>query len=190
MRANFSRTDRIAALLRREIGALVHEAVREKLVASVSVSDVEVTRDLAHATVYVTALLGDQGKPAVKALNEAAWEFRRELAQRVQLRAVPALHFRYDDSVDRGERIDTLLRPPPIVAEPVAAAPKAPKKPAPHKLAIEVTTTPAATRPTTATRAPAVSKTAAAAKKAAAKKVAPAKKAAAASKRAPRKKTD
>ena len=110
MRANFNRTDRIAALLRREIGALVHDAVREKLVPSVSVSDVEVTRDLAHATVYVTALLGDQGIPAVKALNEAAWEFRRELSQRVELRAVPALHFKYDDSVDRGQRIETLLR--------------------------------------------------------------------------------
>lgn len=130
MRAGFHRTDRIAALLRREIGALVHDAVRDKLIPSVSVSDVEVTRDLAHATVYVTALLGDQGKPAVKELNEAAWEFRRELAQRVELRQVPALHFRYDDSVDRGERIDALLREP-LIAEAPAPAPKkrAPRNP-------------------------------------------------------------
>jgi ribosome-binding factor A len=129
MRATFHRTDRIAALLRREIGALVHDAVREKLIPSVSVSDVEVTRDLAHATVYVTALVGDQGKPAVKELNEAAWEFRRELAHRVDLRTVPALHFKYDDSVDRGERIEALLRVP-VVPEPVAqpARPKAPRK--------------------------------------------------------------
>jgi len=129
MRATFHRTDRIAALLRREIGALVHDAVREKLIPSVSVSDVEVTRDLAHATVYVTALVGDQGKPAVKELNEAAWEFRRELAHRVELRTVPALHFKYDDSVDRGERIDALLRAP-AEPEPVAATakPKAPRK--------------------------------------------------------------
>jgi ribosome-binding factor A len=129
MRATFHRTDRIAALLRREIGALVHDAVREKLIPSVSVSDVEVTRDLAHATVYVTALVGAQGKPAVKELNEAAWEFRRELAHRVEMRTVPALHFKYDDSVDRGERIEALLRAP---AEPeptpVPAKPRAPRK--------------------------------------------------------------
>ena len=112
MRAGFHRTDRISALLRREIGAIVHDAVRDKLIPSVSVSDVEVTRDLAHATVFVTALIGDQGKPAVKELNAAAWEFRRELAQRVELRTVPALHFKYDDSVDCGERIDQLLRDP------------------------------------------------------------------------------
>ena len=122
MRAGFHRTDRIAALLRREIGALVHDAVREKLIPSVSVSDVEVTRDLAHATVYVTARLGEQGKPTVKELNEAAWEFRRELAQRVELRTVPALHFKYDDSVDRGERIETLLREPVLPVAAVATA--------------------------------------------------------------------
>ena len=49
-------------------------------------------------------------EPAVKELNEAAWEFRREQAHRVELRTVPAQHFKYDDSVDRGERIDNLLR--------------------------------------------------------------------------------
>jgi ribosome-binding factor A len=129
MRATFHRTDRIAALLRREIGALVHDAVREKLIPSVSVSDVEVTRDLAHATVYVTALVGEQGKPAVKELNEAAWEFRRELAHRVEMRTVPALHFKYDDSVDRGERIEALLRAPAEPAPtPAPAWPKAPRK--------------------------------------------------------------
>lgn len=129
MRATFHRTDRIAALLRREIGALVHDAVREKLIPSVSVSDVEVTRDLAHATVYVTALVGEQGKPAVKELNEAAWEFRRELAHRVEMRTVPALHFKYDDSVDRGERIEALLRAPAEPAPtPAPARPKAPRK--------------------------------------------------------------
>lgn len=107
---NFKRIDRISALFRKEIGALVHDAVRERLVASVSVSDVEVTRDLAHAKVFLTALVPEQAAAAVKTLNTNAWEFRRELARRVDLRTVPELHFRYDDSVDRGERIDALLR--------------------------------------------------------------------------------
>ena len=193
MRANFSRTDRIAALLRREIGALVHDAVREKLIPSVSVSDVEVTRDLAHATVFVTALRAEQGRPAVKELNEAAWEFRRELSQRVQLRAVPALHFRYDDSVDRGERIEHLLRAP-IVATPEPVAKPASKARAPRKVAIEVTTTAAPTTPTAPTTPRQSAVKTAAVKKAAAKKApvkkAAAKKAAPAGKRAARKPTD
>jgi ribosome-binding factor A len=112
-RREYTRSDRVAALLRREVATLVHDAVRDHALPSVSVSDVEVTRDLAHANVFVTALLGDQGPAAVKLLNEGAKDFRRELSRRVKMRVVPELHFKYDDSVDRGERIDQLLRDNP-----------------------------------------------------------------------------
>ena len=117
--ANFNRIDRISALFRKELGALVHDAVREKMVPSVSVSDVEATRDLAYADVFVTAFVPEHGIEAVKLLNEHAWEFRKELARRVDLRTVPELRFKYDDSVDRGSRIDGLLagssQPEPVV---------------------------------------------------------------------------
>ena len=63
---SFHRTDRVSAQLRRELGTLIHEAVREHGLPSVSVSDVEVTRDLAHAKVFVTALLPDRSAEAVK----------------------------------------------------------------------------------------------------------------------------
>ena len=82
---SFHRTDRVSAQLRRELGTLVHEAVREHGLPSVSVSDVEVTRDMAHAKVFVTALQEERSAEAVKALKE----------------------------LDRGERIDTLLRDNP-----------------------------------------------------------------------------
>ena len=110
---SFHRTDRVAAQLRRDIGAIVHHAVREHGLPSGSVSDVEVTRDLAHAKVFVTALLGDQGPAAVKALKEIAPELRYQLGKAVRMRHVPELHFHYDDSVDKGERIDQLLRDNP-----------------------------------------------------------------------------
>lgn len=127
--ANFARTDRISAQLRRELGELVHQAVRDGLLPSVSVSDVEVTRDLMHANVFLTALVTEQGLSAVKDLNENAWEFRKELARRMSTRTVPELHFKYDESVDRGERIDALLRAPivPVFApRPEAAKPRRP----------------------------------------------------------------
>ena len=107
---SFHRTDRVSAQLRRDIGQLVHQAVRNHGLPSVSVSDVEVSRDLAHAKVFVTALLADHGPVAVKALKELAPELRFQLGKAVRMRHVPELHFHYDDSVDRGERIDTLLR--------------------------------------------------------------------------------
>ncbi|MEO5625633.1 MAG: 30S ribosome-binding factor RbfA [Dokdonella sp.] len=107
---SFNRSDRISAELRREVAVLVHAAVREHALPSVSVSEVEVTRDLDMATIYVTALIGDESKEAVSALNELAREFRRDLSRSMKLRRVPELRFRYDDSVDKGERIELLLR--------------------------------------------------------------------------------
>ena len=112
---SFHRTDRVSAQLRRELGTIVHEAVREHGLPSVSVSDVEVTRDLAHAKVFVTALQEERSKEAVKALKELAPQMRYQLGRAMKLRHVPELHFHYDDSVDRGERINNLLRDnPPI----------------------------------------------------------------------------
>jgi len=107
---DFKRTDRVGAELRRELALLVHGAVRDHALPSVSVSDVEVTRDLDFATVWVTALQGERAKEAVKALNELAMEFRRTLSRSMRLRRVPELRFKYDDSVDKSERIERLLR--------------------------------------------------------------------------------
>ncbi len=110
MPKSFKRTDRVSALLRRELGALVHAAVREHGLDSASVSDVEVTRDMAHAKVFVTVLVAERAKDTVKALNALAPEIRHGLARAVQMRHVPESRFHYDTSVDRGERIDQLLR--------------------------------------------------------------------------------
>ncbi len=107
---SFHRTDRISAQLRRELGTIVHQVVREYGLPSVSVSDVEVTRDLAHAKIFVTALQQERAKEALKGLVELTPEIRRQLSIAVLMRHTPELHFQYDDSVDRGERIDNLLR--------------------------------------------------------------------------------
>ena len=107
---SFYRSDRVSAQLRRELGTLVHQAVREHGLPSISVSDVEVTRDLAHAKVFVTALQPERAAEAIKGLKALAPEIRHQLAQAVKLRHVPELHFHYDESLDRGERIDQLLR--------------------------------------------------------------------------------
>ena len=114
---SFHRTDRVSAQLRRELGTIVHEAVREHGLPSVSVSDVEVTRDLAHAKVFVTALQEERSKEAVKALKELAPQMRYQLGRAMKLRHVPELHFHYDDSVDRGERINNLLRDNPALPD-------------------------------------------------------------------------
>ena len=107
---SFHRTDRVSAQLRRELGTIIHAIVREHGLPSISVSDVEVTRDMAHAKVFFTALQQERSREALKGLKALAPEIRRELSLAVRMRHTPELHFQYDDSVDRGERIDTLLR--------------------------------------------------------------------------------
>ena len=110
---SFKRTDRVSAQLRRELGTLVHAAARENALPSVSVSDVEVTRDMAHAKVFIVALQPERSGEVVKGLKELAPELRYQLAQGLEMRHVPELHFHYDDSVDRGARIERLLRDAP-----------------------------------------------------------------------------
>ena len=114
---SFHRTDRVSAQLRRELGKIVHEAVREHGLPSVSVSDVEISRDLAHAKVFVTALQQERSLEAVKDLKELAPNLRYQLGKAMKLRHVPELHFHYDDSVDRGESIDNLLRDHPDLVD-------------------------------------------------------------------------
>jgi len=114
---SFYRSDRVSAQLRRELGKIVHETVREHGLPSLSVSDVEITRDLAHAKVFVTALLEESSAEAVKSLKALTPSMRYQLGRAMKLRHVPELHFHYDDSVDRGERINNLLREHPPMAD-------------------------------------------------------------------------
>jgi ribosome-binding factor A len=107
---SFHRTDRVNAELRRELGTLVHAAVRDHALPQASVSDVEVTRDLDVATVWVTALQPEKSAEVVKALKGMAKELRHELSRDSRMRRVPELRFKYDESVDRGERVEELLR--------------------------------------------------------------------------------
>ncbi|HST27738.1 MAG TPA: 30S ribosome-binding factor RbfA [Rudaea sp.] len=107
---SFTRSDRLSAELRRLVGTLVHDAVREHALPSMSVSDVECSKDFDVATVWVTALLPDTAPEGVKALKAMAKDLRMQLSKMMRVRRVPELRFKYDDSVDRGERIDALLR--------------------------------------------------------------------------------
>lgn len=107
---SFHRTDRVNAELRRELSVLVHALVRDHALPQASVSDVEVTRDLDVATVWVTALQPEKSAEVVKALKGMAKELRHELSRDSRMRRVPELRFKYDESVDRGERIENLLR--------------------------------------------------------------------------------
>ncbi|MCB1776052.1 MAG: 30S ribosome-binding factor RbfA [Candidatus Competibacteraceae bacterium] len=104
------RTRRIGEQLRRELAELIRDELRDPRLMLVSMTSIEVSRDLAQAKVYVT-LLDDPATRAerVAELNRAAPMLRRELGRRMRLRTIPKLEFRYDEVVEHGAHLSALI---------------------------------------------------------------------------------
>lgn len=110
MPRDFPRTRRIGEQMQRELAVLIRDGVKDPRVGMVTVSAVEVTRDLAHAKVFIT-VLGDATarRDSLTALNKAAGFLRHELGQRMLTRTVPQLRFVYDESIERGSQLSALI---------------------------------------------------------------------------------
>lgn len=105
------RQKRVGELLRREISNLLEREVRDPRLSFVTVTDVEVTFDLRDAFVYVSAPEGRERKEEIlQGLESASGFLRHELAQNLRLKFIPRLNFVWDDSMERGQRINQLLR--------------------------------------------------------------------------------
>jgi ribosome-binding factor A len=106
------RPERVAHLMRRELADILARRLRDpRLGGMVSVTDVEVSPDLSVARVFVSVLEpGEIRARAFAALDSAAGFVRRELAPRLGLREVPEIRFVADDSIERGARVEELLR--------------------------------------------------------------------------------
>lgn len=124
-----ARMQRVADQIQRELATLIQLEVSDPRIGMLSVTGVEVSRDLAHAKVFVTVLnsLGEDGEinsstlvqpgeldelevqQNIKALNNAAGYLRTLLAKRLDLRSVPKLHFHFDASIQRGQKISSLI---------------------------------------------------------------------------------
>jgi ribosome-binding factor A len=108
MPRDFSRTDRVAEQIKRELAELIRLEVKDPRVRMVTLTAVEVTSDYAHAKVYFTALEGDT-KAVQQGLERASGFLRRQIAHAMKLRVTPQLHFIYDTSVERGTHLSQLI---------------------------------------------------------------------------------
>lgn len=109
----FSRTARIADFLKRELGSLIQLELRDPRIGMVSVTDAEVSRDLSHAKIFVTVMGKDNAEEAAEslaALNNAAGFLRSHVAKVNNARTTPQLRFFYDSSIDRGQRLSSLIQ--------------------------------------------------------------------------------
>ena len=109
MPRDFKRAERVAGSLRRELAQIIQMEIKDPEVGFIGLSDVEVTRDLSHAKVYVTVFDHEKAVSSRKALNQAAGFLRSRLGQAMRIRSVPELHFHHDASVETGRHMDELI---------------------------------------------------------------------------------
>ncbi|MDE3932723.1 30S ribosome-binding factor RbfA [Glaesserella parasuis] len=112
MAREFSRADRVAQELQKEIAIILQREVKDPRIGMVTVSDVEISRDLVYAKVFVTFLF-DSDESAVErgleGLNKASGYIRTLVGKAMRLRIVPELRFVYDQSLVEGMRMSNLV---------------------------------------------------------------------------------
>jgi len=109
MPKEYSRSQRMAEQIRRELSELVREEIKDPRVSWVSFTAVKVSKDLSSAVVYFTLMDDEQQKETQQVLNNAAGFLRRQLSSRIRSRIVPTLKFIYDASLERGSSMDALI---------------------------------------------------------------------------------
>lgn len=114
MAKQFSRSSRVSEQIHRELSEMIRLELKDPRLTPklslVTLTDVEVTPDYAHAKVFYTSLAGDEHREEIdRALKHSASFLRRELGRRIRIHHIPELHFVYDTSVERGTRLANLI---------------------------------------------------------------------------------
>lgn len=108
---SFSRKDRVSEQIRRELAELIRSELKDPRVGMISLTDVEVTADYAHAKVYFSTLAGSENLDEVMTgLQKASGFLRRELGKRISIHMTPQLHFVFDQSLERGANLSVLIQ--------------------------------------------------------------------------------
>ncbi len=112
MAKEYSRTQRVADYLQRELAELIQHELRDPRLGMISVTGVDVSRDMGHARVYYTSMSANSAEEAsesTEALNKAAGFLRSQLSRDATMRSVPRLTFYFDTSVGQGRHLESLI---------------------------------------------------------------------------------
>ncbi len=110
MPKEFSRSSRVAEQIQRELAQLISMELKDPRIGLITLTGVEVTPDYAHAKVFYTTLAEAEDRGDIEIGLQCAKGFlRRELGKRIRLHTLPDLHFTYDASVERGDRLSRLI---------------------------------------------------------------------------------
>jgi ribosome-binding factor A len=107
----FKRSEKVSEAIHEMVSALLVKGLKDPRIGFVTITGVKVTDDLHLATIYFTVVGTDEEKKATEqGLNSAKGYMRKEMGKNLRMRYVPDLIFKYDSSLDYGNRIDSLLR--------------------------------------------------------------------------------
>jgi ribosome-binding factor A len=110
MPKEFSRAERVAEQIQRELAEMIRLELKDPRVSLVTLTDVEISPDYTHAKVFYTTLAAEAQRAEIeRGLKHAAGFLRRELGKRVRIHHSPELHFVYDASVERGTHLAHLI---------------------------------------------------------------------------------
>jgi len=111
MAKEYSRTSRVSQQVQKELARILQQEVKDPRIGMVTISGVDITRDLAYAKVFVTFLtIGDQtNEESLEGLNAASGYIRKLLGKAMRLRIVPEVRFTFDETLTEGLRISELV---------------------------------------------------------------------------------
>jgi len=111
MPREFSRTRRVEEQLRRDLAELIRHEIKEPDLGMISITEIKVSPDLAHAQIYTTILQDDADiiKYSMQTLQDYAGRLRSLLGKRMRIRRVPELVFIYDDLIQRGTALSQVI---------------------------------------------------------------------------------
>ena len=105
------RANRVGEQIKKELTDIIQRGIKDPRIGFVTVTAVDVTGDLQQATAFVTVYGDDdEREKSLLALEKANGYIRSEIGKRIKLRKTPELDFKFDESIERGNRIDELLR--------------------------------------------------------------------------------
>lgn len=109
MPKDYSRSDRLASQIHRELAGLINNSVKDPRMSPSSVLEVVVTKDLSQAKVYFSVLDQEAAEETLQALKRASGFLQREIGRVLKSRLTPKLVFVYDDTDIRGRNMSELI---------------------------------------------------------------------------------
>ena len=106
----YARADRVNEQIRRDLADLIRTELKDPRIGMISLTAVEVTADYAHANVYFTSMTDRSAVETILAgLKKASGFLRLQLGKRIKIHQIPELHFKFDESLERGISLSQLI---------------------------------------------------------------------------------